>query len=191
MGLTNNNDASEIFVAGDGHIYVAPLGTTLPDAFDDSLDGDYQDLGYLTPDGFRMTPAIETHDTMVWQSQSPVRTDVLTRTITLAMDFAQSNEDVATLYFGGGEFTGSVYSAPDASEGVDERVLVADVIDGSRQWRFWFPKVSLAANREVKFARSEGAAWGIDLKVLQVPGESLFGFDTTGDTEFPPADYPS
>lgn len=180
-------DSSEIFVAGDGHIYLAPFGTTLPNSIDDTLNAAFEEAGYLTPEGFRMTPNLTTFEIDGWQAPDPLRSGVDRRTVVLSLDFLQSNENVFMLYFGGGSFTSGVYTAPDGSE-VDERSLVADVLDGSRSWRFWFPKVSLAASRTVSFVRSDAAKWGVDLNVQKASGEGLFGADMSDDAEFPP--YP-
>lgn len=176
-------DSSELFVAGDGHIYVAPFGTTLPNDIDDELDADFVELGYLTEDGFRMTPSITTVDIHGWQSAAILRKLVTARDITLGLDFLQSNEEVFKLYFGGGSFTDTVYTPPGASE-IDERSLVADVFDGDREWRFWFPKVTLSAARELAFKRTDASKWGVDLATVAVGTDPLFGFDSD-DAEFP------
>lgn len=179
-------DSAELFVAGSGNIYAAPFGTTLPNDFEDILDASFVDLGYLTEDGYRFVPDIEKTDLYGWQSSSPLRTVITKRSITLSLDFMQSNEDVVQLYFGGGDFTGSVYTPPEASD-VDERSIVADVFDGERQWRFWFSKMVVSATREVGFTRATNAVWGIDLTALKVDASTpLFGFDSGGDAEFPP-----
>jgi hypothetical protein len=181
------NDADETYVAGDGHIYVAPYGTPLPSDFNDVLDAAFIDMGYLTTDGFRMTPDLSSTDFFVWQSRNPVRTVVESDVVTLSLDFVQANEETAKLYFGGGSFTGTVYTPPTAGE-TDERSLVADVFDGTRQLRFWFPKVTRSASRELAFQRSAMSQFGLDLKVLAVGDDPPFQFDFGGDAEFYPGD---
>ncbi len=181
-------DANELFVAGNGHIYLAPYGSTMPDQITDSLDSDFQEFGYTTEDGFRLSAERASTDIMGWQSINTLRTVQTSFTVTISLDFLQSNEDVFQLYFGGGSFAGTVYTPPTAGE-IDERSLVADVFDGARSFRFWFPKVTVAASREVGFTKSAAATWGVDLKA-QIGGTSpLFGFDYA-DTEFPAYPYP-
>jgi len=177
------NDAAETFIAGDGHIYLAPFGTAMPTAIDSVLNAAFKDVGYLTSDGFRMTPSLDTFDLDAWQSDSPIRSNITRRNLLLSLDFLQGNTENLPTYFGGGEFVGTVYSPPDGAE-INEQSMVADVFDGDRQWRFWFPKVTLAAQREVAFVRSAAAQWGVDLKVLKVAGTDLFNFDRDDD-EFP------
>lgn len=176
-------DSSELFVAGTGNIYVAPYGTSMPNAIDDTLDADFVDLGFLSEDGFRFTPALEKIDLYGWQSEDPLRNVVTKRPKTISLDFMQSNTDVFQLYFGGGTFNGTVYSPPTTGE-VDERSLVADVTDGERLWRFWFVKVTVATNREVSFTRSKNAEWGVDLSVLGVGSGDAWNFDYD-DSQFP------
>lgn len=176
-------DSAELFVAGGGHIYVAPYGTTMPEAIDETLNDAFVDLGYLTEDGFRFAPSVEKSDLYGWQSEDPLRTPVIRRPKTISLDFMQSNTDVFELYFGGGSFTGTVYSPP-ASGAVDERSLVADVVDGDRNWRFWFVKVTVSSNREVGFTRSKNAVWGVDLSVLGVGETDSWNFDYD-DAQFP------
>ena len=53
-------DASEVRVAGYGHIYVAPEGTDLPTDVDTAMTADWVDLGYATTDGVTFTFSRET-----------------------------------------------------------------------------------------------------------------------------------
>ena len=181
-------DANELFVAGNGHIYLAPYGTTMPNDIDDALDSAFQEFGYTTEDGFRLSAERESTDIFGWQSINKLRSVQTSFSVTISLDFLQSNEDIFQLYFGGGSFAGTVYTPPAAGE-IDERSLVADVVDGARSFRFWFPKVVVSASREVGFTKSAAATWGVDLSASIGGTDPLFGFDYD-DSEFPAYPYP-
>ena len=62
-------DPENIRVYGDGEIYIAAYGTTLPTTLAGALAAGFLSLGYLTEDGFQLNTEIETYEIGAWQSR--------------------------------------------------------------------------------------------------------------------------
>ena len=65
-------DSGDIRVAGDTHIYLAPLLTTFPAFATDPDDADWTELGYVTPDGITLSFSREINEIYAMQSSEPV-----------------------------------------------------------------------------------------------------------------------
>jgi hypothetical protein len=140
------NNAEEVFVASNGHIYVGPTDATAPtDATTamSSVDSDWQDLGYVTEDGVSLTPGQTITDVFVWQEFYPLKRIPTSKTFEAAFTLAQLNSDTLSLAFGGGTTTGSdpgpyTFAPGDAST-LDTRSLTIEVIENARVYRFYIP----------------------------------------------------
>ena len=144
MGL----EATEVRVAGAGHVYVAPAGTALPEDLG-ALPVDFVDLGYITTDGCTFT---------------------LNRETTNVVALMQSNADTIEVAFGGGEVTEPSpgvykYSPPAKGENA-ERVLVIDGIDGDVTYRFVFARVQIEDSVEFALSRTAATTYPIPFGVL-------------------------
>ena len=108
-------DASEVRVAGYGHIFVAPEGTTLPTDVDTAMPEAWVDLGYATTDGVTFTFSRETEDLDAWQGDK-IRVLSLKEPKTAEFTLMQTDQDTITTALGGGSWTdaaglGTLYSA--------------------------------------------------------------------------------
>lgn len=92
--------ATNVKVATNGLCYLAPLGTTLPTAYDDTLDAAFIDLGEISEDGLER--AFETSSEAVrnWRRQ-PIRNLTTEVTATFKLTFLETNEATVNAYFGG------------------------------------------------------------------------------------------
>jgi len=163
-------DTTEIFVAGNGHIYVADEGTTLPtDLSDLSSDPNYVELGYTTEDGVTFTVTRETQSLNAWQSNEPVRTLETSRTSTVAFTVMQPNPDNIAIALGGGDIdkgaTEGTYTFPDPGESV-RHVLVVDAFDGDTQYRFVYDRVEQQGDVTMQLQRGDSANLPMEFGVL-------------------------
>ena len=92
--------ASNVRVATNGLLFAAPTGTTLPTAYDSTLDGAFVDFGEISEDGLER--AFETSSEAVrnWKRQ-PVRNLTTEVTATFKVMFLETNEATVNAYFGG------------------------------------------------------------------------------------------
>jgi len=177
-------DATDIRVAGDAKIFLAPLGTAFP-AWDTAPATGWNELGYVTPDGVTFNFGREVTEIFAMQSAEPVRI-VNTRTPrTVAFSMMQQGVDQLILALGGGAVpadavTGAFgFTPPDASV-VDERAMLVEMIDGTYTYRWEFPRVQNREGVEEKLMREDSANFPVTMQIL-VPGDGGPSFEMVTD----------
>lgn len=166
------NDASQLVVAGTGQVYVADVATTLPEASPvEALDGAFEGLGYHTEDGLTLTATPTVQEFPAWQSRRPIRRELTAQDLQVAFVLQQWDEDSVPFAFGGGEITdlgGGMYryDFPADDDQLQEKALVADVIDGDTHYRFVFPRGNVTEAVESQFQRTAVAGLPITWKAL-------------------------
>lgn len=164
------NNTDEIVVGITGQVYVAPVGTALPTTPTAALNAAFVGLGYNTEDGFSFSSAKQTQDVNGWQSFDPLRTIVTGRTVQTTFALQQWNEETVPLAFGGGSISGSgpyTYNLPDPEDGLDERSMVIDSIDGSNHTRFVLARGIVTETTESQFQHGGAAVLPITFKLLK------------------------
>ena len=164
-------DPTEIVVAGDGHVWIADEGATLPTGVttDLSTDPDYTELGFTTEDGATFTLSRQNTDLNVWQSLDPVRIIATSRTATVAAVLRQLTPENAEAAFGGGTVTKGAssgsYEFPDPDEN-PVKVLVVDAIDNGKTVRFVFERTQQEGDVTTQLQRGDSANLPLTMRVL-------------------------
>src|SRR5262245_16862267 len=130
-------DATDVTVAGTGAVYVAPLGTPLPDDLD-PLAAPWVDVGFVSDDGVTITFSRDTEEINAWQTAEPVRVLTTAEPKTIAFELLQFDRDTVALAFRGGTFTATspyVYTPPAAGT-TQEVAMVIEAIDGDETFRW-------------------------------------------------------
>lgn len=133
-----------ILIAAGFEISTAPVGTPIPTDIDGALDPAFTTVGYTTEDGavFTRTPSVTPIN--MHQSFEPVRYVLAGIETTLAFTLGQWDADTIPLAFGGGSWSSTTngWRFDPAEPGViDERVVVADAVDGETKWRIVMRRV--------------------------------------------------
>lgn len=178
-------DATDIRVAGDAKIWLAPLGTAFP-AWDVAPGTGWVELGYVTPDGVTFNFGREVTEIFAMQSAEPVRV-VNTRTPrTVAFSMMQQGREQLILALGGGTVadeagaTGAFrFTPPDASV-VDERAMLIEMIDGVHTYRWEMPRVQNREGVEEKLMREDSANFPVTMQIL-VPSDGGPSFELVTD----------
>jgi hypothetical protein len=160
-------EAANVVVAGTGHVWVAPDGTTLP-ADLDPLDDPWTDIGYISEDGVTFTISRDQTDIAAWQSLEPVRVLITSEPKVIGFELMEFDEDTLVLAFRGGTVVAgppAKYTPPDAGAS-DVRAMVVDGIDGAYTFRFVFPRVSLQGDVEWNLNRSDAVRFPLEFQVL-------------------------
>lgn len=126
-GLTS----SEVRVAANGKIMIAPRGTAEPADVTAAWGTGWVELGYANEDGVTLARSVEREDQQVWQSVTPVRRLLTGVELTTQFTAVQWNRATTALWFGGGQWVQPDATAhPDlwrfdisAIPRVDERML--------------------------------------------------------------------
>lgn len=163
-------DPNEIIIAGNGELWIAPEGTTLPAYLTDTLDPAFVEVGFTTEDGAKFTDAKATNKVRPWQSFYPVRVHITERTATIEATLMQWNERNMITAFGGG---GVIEPQPDefryeppAPEALAVNALVLDLHDGTRNFRLTAGRVFVTSDTESTFAKSGPALLPVTFEVL-------------------------
>jgi len=140
-------DASELYVAGTGHIYTAPADTAIPTDVTTPAATPWIDHGYATEDGVEFTFGKTSDQLKGWQSFDPLRTITTDAPKSVKFTLMQSDADNLILALGGGTVDGTsgVFTPPDPTV-LDIRALFITADDGGDVWAFWAGRVQLSDN---------------------------------------------
>jgi hypothetical protein len=169
-------DADEVVVAGNGHIYIAPVGTTAPTDIATAWAAGWIDLGYATEDGVTLTVGRTITDITAWQSFHPIRRAITAMNITVAFVLQQWNENTTRLAFGGGAITTTagppahyLYTPPDP-EDLDERAVGVEWADGTKTYRLVIPRAIVTDDVSTQLVRTDTAQLPITMGVIAEGG---------------------
>ncbi len=183
-------EPEDIIVAGDGDVYVAPIGTPFP-TFGDTPAGPWVQLGYFTEEGLKLSFKRDSTKIMAWQSGDPVR--IRTKQFAKSVGFTcqETNADTVALALGGGsweEGTPGVYTyTPPAESDTDERAVLAIVKDGDKTFWWEFPRAGNFAGVEINATRGKEQNLPIEMDVLAPSGGDDPYNIVTDDSTFAPA----
>ena len=154
-------NADSIVVAGNGTVYVAPVGSTQPTTPTASPAAAWLDLGYVSEDGVTFTESKDIEDVLAWQSFYPVRKIVTGKEASLAFVLREWDERSIALAFGGGTVTqpsaGVWRYEPPAPGTLDLRAMMIDWQDGTKNYRLIIPRGLVVEAVETNLTRT-GAA---------------------------------
>ncbi len=180
-------DPSNVFVAGNFHTYIAPLGSTTPTipatVGNTNLDSAFSLVGYSSVDGSSLNAETTRDAIKVHQSFSPVRMVTTDAVKSFSVTFMEWNRLTFQAAFGGGTFSeaGGVvtYTFPDPEQ-VYEFALVIDAIDGTRFTRYVAPRVSTGGSITLPLTQTAVAELPTVFDVLEPGGgaKSLQQFTT-------------
>jgi len=175
-------DSSQLFVAGSGALYVAPVGTTAPTDVTTAWAAAWKDVGYLEEDGASFGVSYDTSTKNSWQSLDPTNYVRTGRASTLKATLKQWNQVNFPIAFGGGTMTETSlgsgiykYDAPTGAS-IDYRAVGLQVTDGTKIGRLVIPKVMVTEMDDVAFQRGEEATMGITFGVVATGTAAAFTF---------------
>jgi hypothetical protein len=178
-------DAAEVVVAGTGHLWLAPVGTTLPAENSDptaALASAFVELGYFAEDGATLAGAPEISEFNAWQSTTAIRRSRKLQVQTISGDLLQWNENTVVAAFGGGEITNAggfyTYTFPQAGDALAEYSAVLDVQDGDRNLRIVVPRMNSGLEEvSSQFNKDNMAVLPISLSSLASDTPTIILFD--------------
>lgn len=186
-----SKDSEEFVVAGNGGIYIAPVGTTLPANETVALHAAFTELGYATEDGVTVGASLNVEEIRSWQSATPTRRILTERDYTITAELQQWNELNFQTAFGGGEVSQITaghyrYSYPSDSDALGEHACIVDWVDGDKKYRQVFPRVSPSDGGEFNLNRTSLSTLQLSLMGLKPDNEDAT-YLLTNDPAFAPA----
>jgi hypothetical protein len=180
-------DAGDVRVAGDAHIYLAPLLTTFPAFATEPDDADWTELGYVTTDGITLSFTREINEIFAMQSTEPVRVVSTRLPKTVAFTMMQEGYDQLLLALGGGTITNATgiykYEPPDPSV-IDERAMIVEMMDGTSTYRWYYKRVQNREGVEHKYMREEAATFPVTMQILAPTDNTKPFYMETNDPAF-------
>lgn len=167
-------DSGEVRLAPFGHVYVAPVGSTLPTDVTTPFNASWLELGYLDEDGVSVTPSVDVNDIRAWQSATPVKTSITSIDLECSFNMIQVNQASTGLFFfgeswtaGGGVATLTVSSNPT----LDERALAIEWTDDENNTnRLLLPRGLVTDREAMQLQRAEATAFGVTFRALDYNG---------------------
>ena len=171
-----SQNSAEVRIAGNGGLFLAPLGSALPTSPTATLDAAFVDLGYFSEDGVTVSPERTIEKFRAWQSRKPVRQSITAEDITIGGSLLQWNNETIPVFFGGGTVTETTGPpdywtyTPPASGTIDERAMVLEWQDGLYTYRL---VAARTVNGELGEITLTGTALGelpINVEILEPSG---------------------
>lgn len=179
------NDATEVRLAPDGQVYVAPRGTTLPTNATMALNASFAELGYLDESGVVISPDLKLSDIMAWQSAIAIKTTLDTIKFEVKFHMMQVNSTTWGLYFFAESWTNNFGQAKlnlRSNPPTQERSLIVDWQDseGDKN-RLVLPTAVLTKREDLKLVRKDSQLTGVTFGVLDNSGSIGFIYSDNPD----------
>ncbi|MER6009380.1 phage tail protein [Streptomyces bluensis] len=165
-------NSKEIRVAGSGRVLIAALGTEPPADTAAAWTG-WQDLGYTTTDGVKISKKDKLDPIDTWQSVSAARFVYSDRDMSFKFQLLQLNEDTLPFFFGGGSVTetatgSGVYKYDVLAEPkFDERMLGLEFTDGDEvKYRLIVTRGQVTETEEISLVRTAPVKLGVTFTAL-------------------------
>lgn len=160
MALTAGN----VRVAGTGHIYKAPTGTTLPTDHTTALNAAFKELGYYTEDGFKLGKSKSSTD-IKGHNGDVIRTVVTESKTTMDFTLKEWNLEAAKAMFGSANVTVATGTTIKVNSAAGDRCCwVLEAVDGATVTRTVLPDAQVVTDsQELAFSNSQSADFPVSL----------------------------
>lgn len=171
--MATSYDPSQVRLAPDGRVLVAPLGTVEPTDVTTAFNASFKELGWVTEDGVSVTPSVDTNDIMMWQSITPVKRPITGMGLEISMTLGSHNRRTLELYFLNASVTNASGIArletPNAPVSQDVMLAVEWTDDEGDVSRLIFPRVTMTDREAITLQRSEAVGLGLTFSSLAGP----------------------
>lgn len=181
--------SGQVRVAGTGELFLAPVGTALPDTAAEALDAAFVGFGLTTEDGVSLSKSITREGIMAWQSVTPVRYINTGQEFGVAATFLQSSSAILKAWLGSGDFatdggTGFRADVP-VDPTTDQYALVLQWDDGDIRSRLTIAKTEITETGDVPIGRT-ATAFGLTFSALTPDSGTVLASWLTTDPAFDP-----
>ncbi len=167
-------DSTEVRLAPNGKVKVAPVGTPLPTNATMTTNAAFKDLGYIDEDGVSLTPGVELTDIQMWQSAVPVKTTLDTVTFEVQFNMGQVNQDTWSLYFFVAGWTNNFGQAklvvPSNPTSQEKALIIEWTDDLQDDVRLVIPVAVLTERESLQLVRNAAQITGVTFRCLDSSG---------------------
>ncbi len=167
-------DSGRLVVPSRVYVYIAPTGTVAPADATVALATAWVNVGHTTPDSLSFSTEPEFEEVPSAQSDFPVRRFQTSEGATVSVDLLEWSRANFLSAYGGGTFTQiSVDPAPRQYKFVPpalgartEKSCILEVIDGTKVYRYIFPRVIQVEGVENSLNKGASSTLPLRLAVL-------------------------
>ena len=147
--MANANNAANVSFGkpkATGAVFIAPAGTTLPTDGTTALGAAFQNMGYISEDGYVQNIATDTEDVQAWGGDT-VLTAQSSYSETHTVNFIETNVDTLKVIYGDANVTeaGGTITVKSTGKELGECVVVIElVLTGGRVKRVVIPRAKIA-----------------------------------------------
>lgn len=182
-------NAQQILVPANSVVSLAVPGSTAPVDATAALAAAWKDVGLTTSDSLQFSTEPTFEEVQSMQSAFPTRRFQTAESGTVSVDLQQWNTDNLKAVHGGGEVTeistGNFKFTPPQFGQRSEIACIIDVTDGTKKYRFVFPRTQQVEGSEIGFNKSGNSNLALRLSILG--GDSVDAwYMLTNDPAFDP-----
>jgi hypothetical protein len=162
-------NASEIRVAGNGQIFLAPAHTAGPTDFTKKFEAPWVNLGYTSADGVKFIKKDKLDPVDTWQTVAAIRYVFSDRDFSVKFSLLQVNADTLPFVLGKGTSSTPVANTYEiaAAPRVDEYSLGIEFTDGPDiVHRFVIPRGVVTETDETAITRTSAIKLGVTFSAL-------------------------
>lgn len=162
--MTVNSELARIWGSDNNSIYLAPIGTELPEGLDD-LDPAFEDIGWIHSDGLTESLTGSVEKIRGWQGNNVVRTRMNEPGTTVTFTALETKAQTLGLRYVESDVVsaGGVRSARrSAGQRIAPRAAVIDLFDSDDdeiQMRLVIPRLEVAPNGDLVYANADIAGY--------------------------------
>ncbi|MBP2323586.1 hypothetical protein JOF56_003971 [Kibdelosporangium banguiense] len=162
-------NASEIRVAGNGQIFLAPVNTPAPANFAAKFEAPWVNLGYTSADGVKFIKKDKLDPVDTWQTVAAIRYVFSDRDFSVKFSLLQVNADTLPFVLGKGTTTTPAANTYEiaAAPRVEEYSLGIEFTDGPDiVHRFVIPRGVVTETDETAITRTSAIKLGVTFSAL-------------------------
>lgn len=151
--------AANVKVGVTGAVFAAPAGTAVPSSVSGSLDGAFEDVGYISEEGVSTSTSIDVNDIKAWQNGDTVRKIQTGHDFTLTFAMLETNPTALEVYYGD-YATGAVQVT--GTQGY-RGAFVINVVDGDDLIRIVIPDGQVTDKQDVNYVNADPITYGVTI----------------------------
>jgi hypothetical protein len=155
MTLTADN----VEVGVTGGVYVADVGTSLPNDTTDVLNAAFDDVGYISDDGVVESQGSDTTDIKAWQNGDIVRKVQTKHELTYKFTMIETSETTQGVFYG----NYSAGAVEITGEQLDHKSWIIHVIDGDDKIRIVIPDGQITERGDVSYKNDDAISYPVTI----------------------------
>lgn len=172
MALTKvDPDNARIWGSDDDYVGIAALDAvfTEPTELTATAPTPFDEVGWVHPDGFTLTPTDEVAKLKGFQGGRVIRTKITSSETSFQFQALESKLEVVGLALGVGESkkTGDITKHTlKGSRSVESRQFVVGLFDGDTKWLLHIPHGDITERQEISLGNEEITAYNLTVEVI-------------------------